>query len=276
MEETKKQFYHEIYEAVRKTLPAEVEILHISLVGDHGKGIASPTSDYDVRVIILNSYDNYLLQRLHQKLTFKTTYDGRNLEGEAYDIYYQVLRVVTNSSPIVLEMLKSEEVYSQSKELIQTLWDISKKCYDPYAHFHTIQGRLRGKLQSYFRDNEETSVKTVPARLAVEVLHSILQLRAIVAGKSLLEFFNMEEVMGFAGDDEQMIRDIIRQASEKEEIELTEKFVDIIKATEKLTTGDIKGYSQDKREELKEIIKEMASVTKETFLNIIKKRYIVK
>ena len=54
MEETTKQLYEGIHQAVIKALPPELKVLHISLAGSKGKKLDSPTSDYDVKVIVLN------------------------------------------------------------------------------------------------------------------------------------------------------------------------------------------------------------------------------
>jgi len=293
-ESTKEQLYEGIYKTIREVLPSDVEILHISLTGSRSKGLESPTSDYDVRVLILNPTESYLLSTFISHIKIKITYGGKDLEGQAWDFYHQFLNLVIEGNEAIIHILKSEYVYTKSKELMQAIWDIYEKCYEPSKVIQASYGLLIHYLKKHLKDpnelhdlrvskdrkkDEKLEVKKVryleaaPVKFVVECLYHVLQLRAMLAGKTLLQYFTMEDLMVFAGEDEQMIRELvaIRKANKSQLILVTERIKSLLIEGESLPINKILKDGEVKFKELQPIREEMRKKADELFLNMIKK-----
>ena len=254
------EFNKQFYEAVRAALPADIKILFISLTGSQGKNLAASDSDYDIRVIILSPYDKYLLQKPKQTIQINTTFQGVTLEGTAVDLI-KAFGYALETNPFIIDTLRGIPVYNESEELLESLRRVFIEAYLPLVPMNAFQGILYHFLNRELKDKDRKYLEKAPAKAIVESLFIVLEIRCVLTGKNILNYFDIDKLLEFAGEEEQFMKDMVdrRRKNKKEEIPITEKLDKIIQGCLEEAEKFVKSFAKDekerihaKREELKE------------------------
>jgi len=257
MDSFTEELKNNIYLRIREALPSEIKILYICLTGSQGKNMASADSDYDTRVIIQNPLESYVFQRSEQTLRFKTELDGRELEGQAVDIIKAFDYSLENNA-CMLDILRGTPVFCESKELIDQLRAVFDRVYEPIITLTAFQGILYHYLTTYLQEKDSKKgkienrkfYKEAPVKFLVECFFVVLEIRCVLAEKNIFEYFDIDKLMEFAGEDEGFMRPLIelRRIDRIHKVQITEDFVELIKRTLALLDGYKEKVSKEKKQ----------------------------
>ena len=134
------------------TLPAETVIpIFIAICGSQAKGLASPTSDFDMKMIVLHSKTYYLLQKSTASTRLKTEYNSIEVEGTIMDALPATTNYLPKSNPMIYECMAGIPIYKTVySEKLNQLW---QKSYNWEIIRHATHGILTGyKHKKLFLD----------------------------------------------------------------------------------------------------------------------------
>jgi len=273
-EELKKNMYNQI----RGALSSELKILFISLTGSQGKNMASAESDYDVRVIVQNTFQSYILQRPKQTIQVKTELDGRELEGQAVDII-KAFDYSLETNAFMLDLLRGIPIFCESKELIEQLRVTFLQGFLPIVPLNAFQGILYHYLSRELKEKGAKGEKPedrkllaeAPVKAVVECIFVALEIRCVLAGKNISEYFDIDKLMEFAGEDEGFMKPLIelRRTDRKQKVPVTEEFIKTIEKTLALV-DEYKGqFSKEKKQVVNDTRAAMREEVDRTCLELI-------
>lgn len=250
----------QIYQKCVEYLPKDVKILYISLGGSKGKKLDSPTSDYDVKILLLNSYENYLLQRIHEHLKVDTMLGDLTLEGQAIDIT-RAFNYATETNAFITELVRSPCVYNGDPELIKTIIQVTDGSYFHYMPLHALNGILLFYINKELKDKGEYRTK-VKAKALAETIYITLQLRALMSGKRVTEFFTIDDVLPYAGKEEELFTSIVklRREDKNAELDLTKELIELFENANKDSYEKVKIEKENLSKELKQKRHEMKEI----------------
>jgi len=246
-----------MYLRIREALPSELKILYICLTGSQGKNMASAESDYDVRVVIQNSFDSYILQRPKQTIQIKTELDGRELEGQAVDII-KAFDYSLETNAFMLDLLRGIPIFCESQELIDQLRVAFHQGFLPIVPLYAFQGilyhylarELKEKGSKKDKAEDRAFLKEAPVKFIVECIFVVLEIRCVLAEKDISTYFDIEKLLEFAGDDEEFMRPMIqlRRTDRKQKVPVTEEFIKMVQKTLTLVDEFKEKYSKEKKQ----------------------------
>jgi len=258
MDYTSKELKDKVYHQIRENLPSEVKILYICLTGSQGKNMASAESDYDVRVIIQNPFESYILQRPKQNIAIKTELDGKELEGQAIDII-KAFDYALETNAFMVDLLRGIPMFCESKELIDELRRVFHTGFLPivplYAFqgilFHYLSRELKEKPKGKEKHQEREFLEKVPVKAIVECIFVILEIRCVLAEKDILNYFDIDKLMEFAGEDEGVMRPLIqlRRTDRKQKVPVSEEVKKLIEKTLASVDEFREKYTKEKKQE---------------------------
>jgi len=271
MENAKSTLAKGILDTITKVLPADLKILHISLCGSRGKKLDGPDSDYDVKVIVINTTEN--APAMEKKILIKTSYEGKNLEGEALSLE-KALNLAIETHPFMMELLRGENIYSEPEEVREFLIEVYRSCFNPVMPLKSLSGHLHKYLTKELKNelgeyNERAKAKTV-----VEAVYLTLLLRCLLEGKDIMDYITIDELMIFAGKEEKVFKELveIRKADKNKLVELTPELIGSLETISKQSHKKFRKAEQDKLSP--EVIKkrdEMRKKADKFFSNILNK-----
>jgi predicted nucleotidyltransferase len=135
--------YNLFVDKIKNSLPAGQTLLYASITGSRSHGMASSTSDYDMKCIIHSSHDLYMLQRAPQSIRINTEINGVPLEGTATDIL-QMLRFARDTNPMAAETFGGIEIFTT--ERADEIKRIYLKAYRPEVLRKAWAGQIHGYL----------------------------------------------------------------------------------------------------------------------------------
>ena len=123
-------------------LPKDAEPVFISICGSMAKGMASPGSDFDMKLIVKYPKNAYVLKQVKGTHQLDTDLNGIEVEGAIMDMLV-VLKYLVESNPMIYECFEGIPIYkTQVSEEIQKLW------YEAYK-WGKIHYAVAGMLGNY-------------------------------------------------------------------------------------------------------------------------------
>jgi len=257
MDTINEELKNNIYLRIREAIPSELKILYICLTGSQGKNMASAESDYDTRVIVQNPLENYIFKRSEETARFKNELDGRELEGQAIDIIKAFDYSLENNA-CMLDILRGTPVFCESKELIDQLRMVFERGFEPIITLTAFQAILYHYLTTYLQERSSKKekiqdrkfIKEAPVKFLVECIFIALEIRCVLAEKDIFEYFDIDKLMEFAGEDEEFMRPLIRlrRTDRIYKVPITEEFIKLIKKTIALLDEYKEKVSKEKKQ----------------------------
>lgn len=252
-------FNKKLYETIHEALPKDLKILFISLTGSRGKNMASSESDYDVKVIILNPHDKYLLQKPIKTREFNVKFEGKSLEGTAKDILV-AFEYALETNPFILEALRGIPVYIENEDVLRTLKNVFIEGYMPTVPISAFMGMIGNNTERLLKGKDKLYLEKAPVKVVMERVYELLQLRCLFEGKDIMDYLDVDKLMEFAGKEETFIKDLLRKRRDnrKDEVAITEEFKEMLenmlrKAKKfKEEFPEVKEEVKQRRENLKE------------------------
>ena len=252
MQFANEEFKHQFYTTIREALPSDVTIQYICLMGSQAKNLASADSDYDVRVIITSPHKHYVLQRPHQAIRINTTFQGKELEGTAFDII-KAFEYALETNLTMVEILRGVPIYESSEKIFQQLKRVLLEAYLPTVTLNALQGKIYYYLKKHLKDKEGNFLEKVPAKVGVETLFLVLESRCVLMGNSLIEHSTIQMLRPFLEEEEaEWVMKLVetRRANKHQEIVITEDIKKMIQETLEKLQAAIKGFSKKETEKI--------------------------
>lgn len=245
----------EILERIRSILPADTTLLHVSIVGSRGKGMASPGSDYDTNVIIVYPARQYMLGKVKRSIKFELLLnDETELEGTIMDIRTLYQYALENNLQ-AYETFFGNTIYTSSAA--NDVKNIFLQSYQPSK----IQKSILGKLHGY-RKKKMASATTGPIiqgkqttlKVATEAAYLSLQLLYMVDKHVTPPAFSIRRLLQQLGqrdllsqDQQEWIHEMLekRRCDKDAAYHLTEELQVLMDNATALTAGSIRKYSND-------------------------------
>ena len=183
-------------------MPAGVKPIHIAVCGSKAKGLASATSDYDMKMIVVYSKNDYMLQKNKGTRRLDTEYNSIEVEGSIMDALLVTTNYLCKSNPMIYECLAGIPIYKSGySEKLRELWN---KTYNWEIIRHSVHGMLMGyKNKKLAIDKDNTDLTT--CKLACESVYLGLKLLYIEQNCKTpppFNFFELFEVLsGVLTDD---------------------------------------------------------------------------
>ena len=144
------------------------KIMYACESGSRVWGFDSPDSDYDIRFIYVQPFENYLTLRRDVKDTFNITIDKFDISG--WDIK-KAMNLFMSTNPSLFEWLRSPDVYVEPDETIKQLQKWAHEYYNPIANMGHYYSMTMGHYNKYVADKKEINIKkylyTIRSALAV-------------------------------------------------------------------------------------------------------------
>jgi len=182
-------------------------ILQITVNGSSGKGIASDQSDFDLKVLLIHSQNDYLLQKVkeswHSTFTFEYENDDEDavrttntIEVDVMFIdYLRMAKYIAKSDMTAYEIFSGDIIYdSPQAKALNELW---KQAYLP----RILAGQYSGLLFSYLK-KPPIENHTRSNKIAFEAVYLEIKLRFIEAhGASRVPPFKASELLERANNN---------------------------------------------------------------------------
>lgn len=252
MQFTTEEFKHQFYLTIKEALPSDVKIQYICLLGSQAKNLASADSDYDVRVIITSPYEKYMLQKPYQSIRINTMFQGKELEGTAFDLI-KAFEYALDTNLTMVEIARGIPIYESSEKVFQQLKTTLLEAYLPTVTLHALQGKIYYYLKKHLKDKDGTYFEKVPAKVGVETIFLVLESRCVLMGNTLTEHSNIELLTPFLEEEEaQWVMRLVetRKANKREEIVITEDMKKMIQEVLEKLQAAIKGFSKKESEKI--------------------------
>jgi len=165
--------YIALREKIISTLPEKVQPIHIAICGSKAKGLASRNSDIDVKMIVMCSWREYMLQNNEASRRLNTAWNGIEVEGTIMDVLMTTTNYLVKSNPMIYECLAGIPIYKTPySEKLSQLW---KKAYNWKIIRHAVNGMIIGyKKRKLSIDKTEKDLTT--CKLACETVYLGLKL----------------------------------------------------------------------------------------------------
>lgn len=211
-----KSKYNEFKELILKELPSDIVVLLISIVGSRGKLLYSNESDFDIRIVFIDTYKNYLLQNIRTNIKIKTKINLNDddkyvdIEGTAIELTC-IFKFAVKSNSFASEIIKSKIIYINKKIVF---FNILKKAFINNFNFNVALRQILGLINSDLKKNINSKEKkkcfttdyplfikeclkyNIKAKVLLEVLYLILSaLYLIEEGvEKWLDIYNINEL----------------------------------------------------------------------------------
>jgi len=177
----------EIVKLVRSVLPAGARLLHVSVAGSRGKGLAAPDSDFDVNAIAIYPARAYMLGKKKGTVKFEglkvpLTGGAADLEGTVTDLW-SMYGYALETNLHAYEAFFSHVIYTTAEA------DDVEKIFRSAYQSDKIRSALSGMLRGHRK--KKLAVANLPIRchgtttlkLACEALYVALKLLYIASSK---------------------------------------------------------------------------------------------
>jgi len=183
-------------EKIISTLRKGVQPIHIAICGSKAKGLASPTSDFDIKIIVMHSKRDYMLQNNKATRRLKTEYNGIEVEGTIMDVLMITTKWVVKSNPTIYECLAGIPIYKTPySEKLSQLW---KKAYNWEIIRHSVTGMIMGyKNKKLSIDKTKKDLTT--CKLACEAVYLGFKLLFIQQDCTTPPEFNFRRLFNILG-----------------------------------------------------------------------------
>lgn len=261
MQPSQDNFLAKLLQAVREALSPGLKILYISQVGSQVKNLASSESGYEVKVVVVDSFDSYLLQHNLHACENNTTFEGKDLKIDVKDVI-NVFDNAINTRPFMIDLLRGIPIYKESDKLIEQLRSVF---FEGYLASEPINA-FKGVLFQYLNKDLKNSKGKISVKVAVDCIYLGLELRCLFANKNILDYQDIDKLMEFAEKDEEFIRDLIAVSrnNENEEVPITEKLKQIVQNILNKTEEFAKTFTKEtklevshKRDKLRKEVEKM-------------------
>lgn len=185
IEEIKSEFISKI----KEIMPSELTILAIVITGSRGKCLYSEDSDYDVKVIFKDNFDNYLLQIAKNNIKLKTsiTINGIliQLEGQAVDLI-TIFEYAYKTNAFVSEVIRGFLIYEHTSiKIMKPLRHTYLYCFNIELAVHQIFGLISAELAKMKIDKkkeltEKNFKKTVLAKQLCELNYLVSSVNYLI------------------------------------------------------------------------------------------------
>ena len=156
---------HEVQELVKEAVLAlpqmqDKTMLHLTVVGSRSRGLANTDSDYDVKVIVLHSMTNYLLQKTTSSKSFVTSIKTeesptgddddsamKTLKVEGTLVDYLTMQKYALSSNFATYETLIGGITVYKTEASAYLEHLFRKTYSPQVLITSLQGIGTGELK---------------------------------------------------------------------------------------------------------------------------------
>lgn len=199
----------EVADVIRKAIELKhsgVKVLYIALIGSRAKGLHSEESDYDSKVIVLESKRTYLLEKVHENINIATEINRITVEGTCIDLlhFYDYVRTQNQWAG---ECIRGKCIYSISKEFERSLFEIFKSNFDSLALAKQYMGWLKSERKIHTKKGK---VNEIPVKYAVEALHLANVIAFIRKFPGVVPPREFQEVLGAIEMEEELRKDINR------------------------------------------------------------------
>jgi len=158
--------------AIQSLLSDAATLLYAAIVGSRAKEMASSTSDYDIKAIVLHSKEKYLLQQVKSSGSFATEVDGIEIEGTFTD-YLTMQKYILDTNMAAYETFAGICIYTTpAAEGLKSMW---LQSYESEVLRASYRGMLTGYKHKKLKKDPDTPGKTT-CKLAAEAMYLVLKL----------------------------------------------------------------------------------------------------
>lgn len=183
--------YVALRDQIVSTLPEGTEPLFISICGSRAKDMASPGSDFDMKLIVKYPKNTYMLQKVKPTRELKTELNKIEVEGTCMDALL-AFKYACECNPMLYECLAGIPILkTQASEELSVLW---LEAYQWPRVRHSIAGMLMGykmKKLSFDPANKDNTTY----KLAGESIYLGLKLLFIQANPTEPPPFKIAELL---------------------------------------------------------------------------------
>lgn len=143
-----KDKWAEFIKNIMNSLDKKLTVLLIVITGSRGKCLYTKESDFDVKVVYKDSYENYLLQKISKNMRVNTTI---NLEGVDVEVEGQAIEVLSafqmsfKTNSFASEILRGMVIYEHDTIKI---FDKLKEAYLHFFNLKTASFQINGLITS--------------------------------------------------------------------------------------------------------------------------------